>query len=618
MGYVGEKKDAIGLVINGLKQLEYRGYDSAGVAAIVKGGLGRSVFLRKSVGRVGKLEEKVNGSRSRDSNCAIAHTRWATHGAPSVKNSHPHHGCGQKIFLVHNGIIENYLQLKSSLQKDGHVIASDTDTEIVAHLIERYYGNGKNIKLESAVMSALKQVEGSFALGIISASEPGKIVAARRSSPLVVGLGENGHFLASDVSALTEHTKKVVYMRDEEIAVLTDNNFSLLGMDGRNKNKTVDTVDWDVEQARKEGFPHFMIKEIYGQPQTISDSFRGRITINGGGVRIKLAGLEVLEDRLKEIKRIIIASCGTSYYAGLVGKYLFESFARLPTEVDLASEFRYRDAILEKDTAFLSISQSGETADTLAALRLAKKNGNLSLGLVNTVGSTIARETDAGVYNHIGPEIGVASTKAFTSQMIVLILMALFLGSKNGMRPEKKSRMIRGLARLPGQIAEILKKEEDIKKLVLKYGKCSNFLYLGRRYNYPVALEGALKLKEISYVHAEGYAAGEMKHGPIALIDESFPTMAILGPVKSETYEKTFSNLKEIEARKGPIIAVAQEGDEQIKKIANDIIYIPETLEELNPILAVVPLQLFAYHMAVLKGYDPDKPRNLAKSVTVE
>ncbi len=613
VGYVGKNNNAVDIVLEGLKQLEYRGYDSAGIAAQCS----PEVFLRKKAGRVNVLAEAVKDKKP-VSSCAIAHTRWATHGAPTDINAHPHHDCKKKIFVVHNGIIENYGYLKSVLEREGHSFSSDTDTEVLAHLIERH--SSKHTSLEDAVIAALFHVKGTFALAVISEYEPDKIVVARRSSPLVIGLTAGGYFLASDTSAIAAHTKKVIYLDDDEVAVLKSDLLSFYDFKKKIKQKPVDIIDWDMEQAKKEGFAHFMLKEIHQQPDSITDSLRGRLVPEEN--KAKLGGLEVLEDKIKDIKKIIITACGTAYYAGMAGKYMFENYAGISVEVDLASEFRYRNPKLDKDTAILIISQSGETADSLAALRYAKKNGCLALGIVNTVGSSIARETNAGVFNHIGPEIGVASTKAFTSQLVVLALFSLFFGRENGLGTKKAEDLTKHLYLLPAQIKKILKSEDNIKQLAEKYGKFSDFLFLGRGYNYPIALEGALKLKEVSYIHAEGYPAGEMKHGPIALIDKNFPTMAIVGSPTSNTYEKIISNLEEIKARGGPIIAVAEEtlsgADEKIKKIADDVFYIPKTADALSPVLSVVPLQLFAYYAGVSRGIDVDKPRNLAKSVTVE
>lgn len=613
IGYVGKKNNAVDIALKGLERLEYRGYDSAGLVAHLNVS---EVFFKKHVGRVGVLVREVGNAPP--SNCVIAHTRWATHGVPSDSNAHPHHDCRKNIFVVHNGIIENYLYIKEVLEREGHVFSSETDTEVLAHLIERHLT--KQVSLEDAVISALYHIKGTFALAVISKDYPNKIVVARRSSPLIIGLADDGHFLASDASAIAPHTKKVVYLDDDEIAVLTPNSFfffNLLANGGKKKRrKAIDTIDWDIEKAQKEGFTHFMLKEIHQQPETIVDSLRGRLIEKEG--RAKLGGLEVLGDKTKDINRVVITACGTAYYAGMVGKYLLENYANIPVEIDLASEFRYRNPVLDKDTALLVISQSGETADSLAALRFAKEKGSTILGLINTVGSSISRETTAGVYNHIGPEIGVASTKAFTSQLVIMALFSLFFGQDRGLSKEKAQELIKHLYLLSPQIKKILKNEEQIEQLARKYNKYNNFLFLGRGYNYPIALEGALKLKEISYIHAEGYAAGEMKHGPLALVDENFPTMAIVGCPTSHTYEKVISNLQEIKARRGPILAIAEEGDEKIKDIVDDVFYIPKTIEALTPVLSTIPLQLFAYYMGVLRGCDVDKPRNLAKSVTVE
>ena len=612
---MGKNNDAVDIVLRGLECLEYRGYDSAGVAFETPDG----IFLKKRTGRVSVLADAF-GSESLVSNCAIAHTRWATHGVPSDANAHPHQCCKGKIFVVHNGIIENYLYIKEVLEREGHVFVSQTDTEVLAHLIERHMT--RHTRLEDAVVSALHYVKGTFALAVVSSYEVGKIVAARRSSPLIIGLSDKGHFLASDTSAITSHTKKAVYLDDDEIAVLTANSFSFFNFyangEKKKRYKPIDTIDWDTEQAKKEGFEHYMLKEIHCQPESVADSMRGRLVEERGGA--KLGGLEVLgDDKIKDIKRIVITGCGTAYYAGMVGKYMLEDYAGIPVEVDLASEFRYRNPVLDKDTALLVVSQSGETADSLAALRYAKGKGNLTLGLVNAVGSSIARETDAGVFNHIGPEIGVASTKAFTSEIVILALFSLFFGRSRGFLKEKKAReLIKHLYLLPPQIKKILETEDQIKNLARKYGKYDDFLFLGRGYNYPIALEGALKLKEVSYIHAEGYSAGEMKHGPLALVDKNFPTMAIVGSPTSNTYEKVLSNLEEIKARRGPIVAIAEKGDKKISGIADDVFYIPQTTEALSPVLSVVPLQLFAYYSGVFRGVDVDKPRNLAKSVTVE
>jgi glucosamine--fructose-6-phosphate aminotransferase (isomerizing) len=613
VGYIGRKNNAIEVALKGLEQLEYRGYDSAGICAISGSRKNPVLCLKKTVGKVINLKNAMSGSES-GCYCAIAHTRWATHGVPSEANAHPHFDCSKRIFVVHNGIIENYAYLKEVLLREGHRFSSETDTEVLAHLIERHIDKAKTA--EDAVIDALNYIKGTFAIAVIFLKEPDKIIAARRSSPLIIGLSGGEYFLASDASALTEYTKKVVYLDDDEVAVLTPGNFSFYDLKKKSRNKSVDTIDWDCEQAKKEGFPHFMLKEIHRQPDSITDTLRGRILDDEGAA--KLGGLDVIGKRTKSIKRVVITACGTAYYAGMVGKYLFEDIAGLPAEVELASELRYRKNPFNKTDALLTVSQSGETADTLAALRLAKEKGLLTLGIVNSVGSSIARETEAGVYNHIGPEIGVASTKAFTSQLAVLFLYALYFGRERNLSKDEAKEIIRGIRLIPYQARGILKKEKEIIRLAKKYSRFNNFLYLGRNYNYPIALEGALKLKEVSYIHAEGYAAGEMKHGPLAMIDENFPTIVIMGSRDSETYEKVFSNIQEIKARGGPVIVIAEEGDKAVAKAADDVFYVPKNLPQISPATNVIPLQLFAYHMAVLRGYDPDKPRNLAKSVTVE
>lgn len=602
VGYIGNRQ-AKEILLEGLTRLEYRGYDSAGLVTLNDGAI-----LTKTEGKVSKLIEKLK-DKSSDGKIGIAHTRWATHGEPIERNAHPHTDCKQKIFVVHNGIIENYRHLKDELIKNGHKFASDTDTEVLAHLIEEEdKGN-----LEQAVAVALSKIRGTYGLAVISCLEPDKIVVARSGSPLLVGLGNNENIVASDVSAIIRYTKEVIYLEEREIAVVKADGFH--SFSGKGIKDRVSLVEWEIEQAEKGGFPHFMLKEIFEQPKVIGDSIRGRLIDQEG--LAKLGGLEEVKDRLGRAERLIITACGTAYYAGLVGEYLFEEYGGLPTEVEYASEFRYRKPIIERDkTAFLAISQSGETADTLAAVCEAKRKGALVLGIVNVVGSSIARQTDAGVYNHAGPEIGVASTKAFVSQLAVLSLFTLMIGRQREMSLVTGQKIIKAIKELPNKLGEILTQNERIQEIAKKYAKYNDFLYIGRKYNFPIALEGALKLKEISYIHAEGYPSGEMKHGPIALIDENFPTIAIIP--KDSVYEKTRSNLEEIKARKGKIIAVTTEGDDDLRDIADDVIYIPETLEMLTPIFSVVPLQLLAYHIAVMRGKDVDKPRNLAKSVTVE
>ncbi|OGF80639.1 glutamine--fructose-6-phosphate aminotransferase [Candidatus Giovannonibacteria bacterium RIFCSPLOWO2_01_FULL_45_34] len=608
VGYIG-KKNALPIVIDGLKKLEYRGYDSAGVALWD----GSRIRSEKTIGRVLALEAKIL-RKPWAGNSAIAHTRWATHGKPSDRNAHPHTDCTENIFLVHNGIIENYTELKEALTREGHMFSSETDTEVLAHLVERPFLSGNNIVLEDAVFEALRHVTGTFGIAAIAKSDPSKIVVARRGSPIILGVGDGEYLVASDASAIVEHTKNVVYLQDNEFAVLTPNSLQIYNLAKKILNKPVDKIDWDVAASQKGGFKHFMKKEIFEEPLSLENVLRGRASEAGG---VKLGGLNNLDGKIKNIKRIVIAACGTSYYSGLAGKYYFEELAKIPASVEYASEFRYGNSAVGKGDAVILISQSGETADTLEALREAKKKGALTLGIVNVVGSTIARESDAGVYNHAGPEIGVASTKAFISQLGALLLMAMHFSKIRQTAPDAYiEKIIRELKQLPSKISKILKKDEDIRSLAKKYLKYKNFLYLGRKYNFPVALEGALKLKEISYRYAEGYAAGEMKHGPIALIDDKFPVVVIA--TKDLVYDKIVSNIEELKARNGKVLAIATEGDEKIARLADDVIFVPQTMEILSSFLSVIPLQLFAYHTADLLELDVDKPRNLAKSVTVE
>jgi glucosamine--fructose-6-phosphate aminotransferase (isomerizing) len=603
VGYVGEE-DVESVLLEGLKRLEYRGYDSAGIALVENGKLD----VTKAVGRIANLEAKLKPVKNVTT--GICHTRWATHGEPTELNAHPHVSCDGKIALVHNGIIENYQELKKELKKKGHKFVSDTDTEVLTHLVEELY----NGDLFCAVRDALNKVTGTYGIAVIHADEPGRIVAARLGSPLILGIGNGENFVASDVSAILGRTKQVVYLNDGEIADIHKDKFQVSDLNNRKLNCTVSEVEWSLEESEKGGYDHYMLKEIMEQPEVIKNSTRGRILLSEGDV--KLGGLDVVKDKLREIERIIIIACGTARYAGLVGEYMIEEFTGIPVEVEYASEFRYRKPIIDEKTAVLAISQSGETADTIAAIKEAKKKGALILGIVNAVGSTIARETDAGVYNHAGPEIAVASTKAFTSQITVLALITVMLGRQRGMSEVTGENILNELAKLPELVSKVLGGKEKIKKLAVKYKDYEHFMFLGRKYCFPLAEEGALKLKEISYIHAEGYASGEMKHGPIALIDSNFPTFAVIP--KDSVYEKGISNLMEIKARSGKIIALTTEGAAEVSEVADDIIYIPETLEMLTPILAVAPLQLFAYYVAVEKGLDVDKPRNLAKSVTVE
>lgn len=608
VAYIG-KKQAAPILLEGLKRLEYRGYDSSGIA-ILRGGKAK-VF--KSVGRVFELEEKMK-DWSGESCVGIAHTRWATHGKPSDKNSHPHGDCQKKFWAVHNGIIENYKELKSFLNKKGHKFVSETDTEVIPHLIEEL---SKKMDYKKAFSEALRMIEGTYGLAVINADFPDKILIAKKGSPLILGVGDEEYIVASDASAIISHTRKVVYLEDFEIVEIGADGFEVRNLGRKKINKKISQLEWSFEKVQKNGFPHFMLKEIFEQPDSILNSLRGRADkfISEKSTPV-LGGLREVEKKLQKIERIIIVSCGTSYYAGMVGEYMLEEYAGIPTEVEYASEFRYRNPIIDSKTAVLAISQSGETADTMEAIREAKNKGALTLGIVNAVESTIARETDAGIYNHAGPEIGVASTKAFTSQLSILVLLTLMLGRQRRMSFSTSREVARELLRLPGKIRSILKKEKEIKSIAKKYSKFEDWLYLGRKYNFPVALEGSLKIKEISYVHAEGYAAGEMKHGPIALIDKNFPSLFI-APDDS-VYDKARSAMEEIRARGGKIVAITNRGNRKIEKIADDVIYIPKTIEMLTPILSVIPLQLLAYYVGVSKGLDVDKPRNLAKSVTVE
>ncbi len=607
-GYIG-KNSHIEMGLNALKRLEYRGYDSAGAAWLNRDR--NEIFCVKKEGRINVLEEEINNCPfPKTGNPFILHTRWASHGGINDTNAHPHWDCKKNIFLVHNGIIENYRVLKKRLVEEGHKFYSDTDTEIVAHLIEKFFkGN-----LEEAVMKALKLVEGTYALAIIAKEDPGKIVAAKRSSPLLIGVGEGENILASDASAVIGRTKKVVYLDEGEVAVLTPQSFSIFDLNKIKKEKIIDEIDWDLEEAQKGGHKHFMLKEIMEEPEAIQNAIIGRTIEQEGNV--KLGGLERVDDKLRNIEKLVLVACGTAGYAARVGEYMLEEYAEIPCKVDIASEFRYRKPVLDKQTAVIFVSQSGETADTMAALREVKNKGLLALGITNVVGSSQARETDAGVYTRSGPEIAVASTKAFLGQMTTLALFTVYFGRQRNMSLVMGKRIVSELSRLTDLAKTTLKTNAEVKKLAEKYKNFQGFFFIGRKYNYPIALEGALKLKEISYLHAEGTAGGELKHGPLALIDENFPTIAICP--SDSVYEKMTSNIQEIKARKGLVIAIATEGNEEIRKIADDVIYIPKTLEMLTPMLSVIPLHLFAYHVAVLTGKDPDFPRNLAKSCTVE
>ncbi len=605
VGYLGDRP-AAPILINGLKRLEYRGYDSAGIATISD----HQMFVVKEVGKIRKLEEAV-ALNMPPGQVGIGHTRWATHGKPNQLNAHPHTDCSGNIVLIHNGIIENYSVLKKLLEKSGHTFKSDTDTEIVAHLIEELY-DGTNF--EEAFREALQKIEGTFGFAVINKDEPDKIYVARKGSPIVIGVGNNEYFVASDVTPLIPHTRNVFYLEDDEMAILTRQGVITKTIQNKIIEKQVQKITMELEDIEKQGFEHYMLKEIFEQPKTIRDTMRGRILREEG--LVKLGGLAEVEDKLTRAGRIIIVASGTSWHAGLIGEYLIEEFCRIPVEVEYASEFRYRNPIINENDIIIAISQSGETADTLAALREGKHKGALVLGIVNAVGSTIARETHAGVYIHAGPEIGVASTKAFTSQVTALVLMTILIARKKYMSVVQGKQMLDDLIKIPENVEKILAQNDYIRELAETYHTQRNFLYLGRGYNFPVALEGALKLKEISYIHAEGYPAAEMKHGPIALIDENMPVVFIA--TQDAIYDKVISNIQEVKARKGRVICVANEGDEQIKKHADHVIYIPPTCQALTPLLSVIPLQLLAYHIAVLRGCDVDQPRNLAKSVTVE
>ena len=603
IGYIG-KDEVTPFLVEGLKKVEYRGYDSSGIA-VLRG----KIKCIKAVGKLDKLREKVNKEKI-SGMIGIGHSRWATHGEVTEKNAHPHWDCQKKIFIVHNGIIENYKELRSKLQKRNHRFVSETDTEVLAHLIEHFFINN----LEIAVKKALRLIKGTYGIAVISENDPEKIVVARMFSPLVVSINDKGAFISSDPAALISYSKKMIFLEDGDVAVIKKDEFLITNLENEIQNRKEIELDWDLESAQKKGYAHFMLKEIMEQPESVMNSLRGRLVLERGTA--KLGGLDSVKEKLEKTKKINIIACGTSYYAGVAGKYLIEELSGISVDVDLASEFRYRKKIIEENEVFIFISQSGETADSLAALREVKERKALTLGIVNVVGSSIARETDAGIYNHAGPEIGVASTKAFTSQIAVLVLLAVFLGRQRNLSFKEGEKIIKELSRLPELLEKILKKKSEIKNLAEKHRNFKNFFFMGRKYGYPVSLEGALKLKEISYLHAEGYAAGEMKHGPIALVDENVLTVAVC--LSDGVYDKMVSNIEEIKARKGPLIVLATEGNREAKELTKDVIYVPKSSEFLSLILSVVPFQIFAYYMAVSLGNDPDKPRNLAKSVTVE
>jgi len=593
--------------MEGLKRLEYRGYDSAGVA-LAQGDDGHLAVV-KAQGRIARLEERMQG-RDVGGRLGIAHTRWATHGAPNHANAHPHTDASGRLAVVHNGIIENWSALRRLLESEGVEFRSETDTEVLAHLFARYYEGD----LERCVQQGLAEVRGAYGIAVIHADEPDVLVAARNGSPLIIGVGEGEYVVASDAAAIIEHTTNVIYLDDGEMAVIRRDGVTTATVDAVPTHKEVQQVEWSLEQIEKQGYPHFMLKEIVEQPESLADTMRGRLEAETG--EVVLGGIRDVAKTLAHARRVILTACGTAWHAGLVGEFLFEDLARIPTEVEYASEFRYRNPIIDEGTVVVAISQSGETADTLAAVREARLKGALTLGIVNVVGSSIARETDAGVYLHCGPEIGVASTKAFSSQLVVLIMTAMFIGRRRHLPQQQARELVGGLRAVPDLVRTVLDLDEAIGAVAEAYKDCPNWLYLGRGYNYPVALEGALKLKEISYVHAEGLPAAEMKHGPIALITEEMPVVFLAN--RGLQYEKVLSNMEEVRSRGGQVIAVASEGDEEIRRLARHVLYVPDVAEPFQPIVNVVPLQLLAYHVAVLRGCAVDKPRNLAKSVTVE
>ena len=606
IGYLG-KKPIVPVLLEGLKRMEYRGYDSAGIATFSNG----HVNVVKQAGKISNLETLLH-EHTLNGGVGIAHTRWATHGVPNSINAHPHTDCKGKIALIHNGIIENFGVIKTDLLSKGHEFRTQTDTEALVHLIEEFYKLG--MPFEEAVRAALSQVEGTYGIAAVCSDEPDVIIAARKGSPLIVGHGDGENFVASDVSAIINHTKQVSYLDDDEMAVVRRNGIEIKTISNLPVQKQIQQVAYELGRIEKGGYDHFMLKEIMEQPRTIKDAMRGRLIKEEGMAR--LGGMREVMEALLNAKRFLITACGTSWHAALIGEYMLEEFVRVPVEVEYASEFRYRDPVIEEHNVVIVISQSGETADTLAALREAKRKGATVISLCNVVGSTIAREVDAGAYLHAGPEIGVASTKAFTSQVTLLALITLFLARHKNMSAAKGAEIVQELAAIPEKVEKILGLSEQIKKIAQLYHLSNNFLYLGRGYNFPVALEGALKLKEISYIHAEGYPAAEMKHGPIALIDDNMPVVFIA--TKDATYEKVVSNIEEVRARRGKVIAIATEGDDEIKNRADHVIYIPQTQPMLTPILTIIPLQLLAYYIAIMRNCDVDQPRNLAKSVTVE
>jgi glucosamine--fructose-6-phosphate aminotransferase (isomerizing) len=613
VGYIGGRK-AVPIILDGLRRLEYRGYDSAGLAVWSEG---NGLEVRRASGKLHNLEDAIR-LNPLDGSYGVGHTRWATHGRPTEENAHPHRDCKGDIVVVHNGIIENYLALKHQLQSEGHVFQTETDTEVIAHLVEKYFAGD----LEAAVRRAVWELNGVFAIALVSRLDPNKIVAARSGPPVVVGLGDHEYFVASDVPAILNHTRDMLFLSDGDMAVLTPDGVTLTDFEGRPINRPVSRILWDPIMAEKGGYKHFMLKEIYEQPRAVRDTTLGRVGQESG--RIFLDEMDITPRQFREFEQVKIVACGTSWHAALAGKFMLEKLARLPVEVDYGSEFRYRDPILSKSVLTVLISQSGETADTLAAQREARQKGSKTLAICNVVGSMLTREADGAIFTHAGPEIGVASTKAFTSQLTALFILALYLGQERGHLDEETSRgLVQDLLRLPGKLEHVLGRDAHYEELARQLFRVTDFLFLGRGVHFPIALEGALKLKEISYIHAEGYPAGEMKHGPNALIDEKLPVVVLAtrdpaSPDSQVRYEKTLSNMQEVKAREGTVIAVVIEGDEEAAKAADHIIEIPGAGELLLPILEIVPLQLLAYHIAVRRGCDVDQPRNLAKSVTVE
>lgn len=608
VGYIGYRR-VLPVLLDGLKRLEYRGYDSAGVAWPER----QKIMRIRAKGKLNMLEEALEDFRGTKTTVGLGHTRWATHGEPTEGNAHPHSDCSGELVVVHNGIIENYYSLREELKKEGHVFSSETDTEVIAHLIEKYLEDN----LELAVSRALKKVEGAYALGVLWLKQPDILIAARKQSPLVIGVSEKECFMASDIPALLPYTNKVIFLEDGQMAILREGSIELKSiLDRKALDKHIQEIKWDASMAEKAGFKHFMLKEIYEQPDAILNTYRGRIVPEKG--KIKFEEISLKKDTISDLKRVVLLACGTSWHAGLVGKYWIEKWAKIPVEVELASEFRYRDLLIDKNYLTVPISQSGETADTLAGLRIAKELGSHIISICNVLGSTITRESDGTVYTHAGPEIGVASTKAFTSQLTALYLLALYLAQESGKLSSKEiGKKLEGLMTIPSILKERLSAwHESAKVLADKYYTYSDFLYLGRNLQFPIALEGALKLKEISYIHAEGYAAGEMKHGPIALIDRNMPVVALCP--QDHVYEKMVSNIEEVRSRRGIVISVGIEGDEGLKRLSNEIITVPRVADDINPFIFTIPLQLIAYEIALARGCDVDQPRNLAKSVTVE